>query len=107
MTHREHLADRRFHRSVELEHDGLRYTAGLGFYDDGRAAEVFLTCGKVGSLAETNARDGAILVSLLLQLGVPLKTLQHMVTRDARGEPLGPLGAVLDLLAAERQALAR
>lgn len=97
---REYLPARRAHESFDFEHVGLLYTAGIGFYGDGRVAEVFLGCGKAGTAVETNARDGAILVSLLLQLGIPLDTLRHMITRDARGGPMGPIGAVLDLLGA-------
>lgn len=102
MINRERLPNRRRQTVMEIDHAGHHYTVGVGFYQDGRPGEVFLNSGKAGTAVETNARDGAILLSLLLQLGVSLSTLQHMVTRDQRGAALGPLGAVLDLLISEQ-----
>lgn len=95
---RERLADRRYHESFVFDHGGLTYTAGVGFYPDGRVAKIFLSCGKAGSHAESNARDAAILASLVLQHGVPLERIRHTLTRDDRGSH-GPIGHALDLLA--------
>lgn len=96
---RDRLKNRRYHESIEFSHGGLRYIAGVGFYKDGRVAEIFLTCGKAGSLAESMARDAAILISVSLQCGVALADLRRTLTRDAREAALGPVGALLDLLA--------
>jgi hypothetical protein len=40
------------------------YTGGIGRFDDGRIAEDFINGAKVGSAAEANAQDAAIVVSL-------------------------------------------
>lgn len=36
------LPQRRRHIASDFEHNGHRYTAGLGFFDDRRLGEVFL-----------------------------------------------------------------
>lgn len=33
--------------------DGFRYTAGLGYFADGRLAEIFLNAEKIGTAIET------------------------------------------------------
>jgi len=42
---------------------------GIGRFDDGRIAEIFINGAKVGSTAEANAQDAAIVASLALQHG--------------------------------------
>jgi ribonucleoside-diphosphate reductase alpha chain len=86
---------------VDFEADGFRYTAGLGFFEDGRLAEVFLNSGKIGTAIETAARDSAVVASLALQHGVPADTIRHALTRNGDGGPSGPLGTLLDMLASE------
>jgi hypothetical protein len=97
---RKRLSNRRGHELVEFEHGGFRYTAGLGRFDGGRLAEIFLTTARSGTAIETAARDSAILLSLLLQHGGPIDMARHAVTRNEDGSASGPVGALLDLLAA-------
>jgi hypothetical protein len=60
MTQREPLPNRREHVLINFTTtDGFRYTAGLGYFDDGRLAEIFLNAEKVGTAIETTARDSA------------------------------------------------
>jgi hypothetical protein len=59
---------------------------------------VFINCGKTGGQSETLARDSAVLLSLALQHGVPLETIQHALTRNADGAASGPIGALVDLM---------
>jgi hypothetical protein len=99
---RERLPNRREHTVVNFTTtDGFTYTAGLGYFDDGRLAEIFLNAEKVGTAIETAARDSAVVASLALQHGVPPDTIRHALTRNGNGEASGPLGMLLDLLAAE------
>jgi hypothetical protein len=98
---RKRLPNRRGHMLLDFEADGFRYTAGLGFFEDGRLAEVFLNSGKIGTAIETAARDSAVVASIALQHGVPPDTIRHALTRDRNGNASGPLGTLLDLLAAE------
>lgn len=95
---RNRLPNRRGHVLLDFEADGFRYTAGLGYFDDGRLAEVFLNSGKIGTAIETAARDSAVVASIALQNGVSPDVLRGALTRNGNGEPSGPLGTLLDLL---------
>jgi ribonucleoside-diphosphate reductase alpha chain len=101
MSERAHLPHRRAHEVIDFEHDNHRYTAGIGRFDDGRIAELFLNCGKAGTHVEAVARDAAITASLLFQHGGSLEILRHALTRKGDGSAAGPLAAVLDILASE------
>jgi hypothetical protein len=81
----------------------FHYVAGIGRFDDGRLAEVFLTLPKPATAVEASARDAAIVASLALQYGVPLVTLQQALTRNGDGSPSSPLGRLLDLLASNAE----
>src|ERR1700720_474125 len=96
---RERLSNRRLHESFTFTHAGMRYTAGIGRFPDGRLAEVFLNGAKRGTDADTAAKDASIVASLALQHGVPCDVIQRAVTRNRDGTASGPLGASLDLLA--------
>jgi hypothetical protein len=97
---RQRLPNRRASESFAFTCGGMAYVATISRYDDDRPAEVFLTNHKVGSAAETAARDSAVVASIALQHGVELDTLRKALLRDSRGQPSGPLGIALDLLAA-------
>jgi hypothetical protein len=96
---RERLPNRRASETFNLECNGLRYTATIGRFADGRLAEIFLTNHKAGSQADANARDSAVVCSLALQFGVPLETIRGAVLRDSYGHASTPLGAALDAIA--------
>ncbi|HUZ32646.1 MAG TPA: hypothetical protein VMV19_11195 [Xanthobacteraceae bacterium] len=97
---RERLPHRREHMVINFTTaDGFRYTAGLGYFADGRLAEVFLNADKIGTAIETAARDSAVVASIALQHGVPPDIIRHALTRNGNGAAGGPLGALLDLLA--------
>lgn len=98
MTQRRTLPPKRSHAVFNFEHDGLRYTCGVGFFDDGSIGELFLSTDKPGSQAETVARDAAVVASIALQFGTPISVLRHAVTRDDAGAAAGPLGRALDLI---------
>jgi hypothetical protein len=74
MTDRRILPQRRYAETFEFAWGGLErsYAVTLGFYDDGALGEVFITGGKSGEQVEAVARDGAVLLSLALQHGIPL-----------------------------------
>jgi hypothetical protein len=99
MSARKRLSNRRASETVELMVCGLSYRATISRFDDGGIAEVFLSNHKVGSHADTAARDSAVVYSLALQFGVPLETTRRALMRDSQGRPNGPLGVALDLLA--------
>ena len=91
---RDRLPNRRLHWLYRFECDGQVYTGGIGRFDDGRIAEIFINGAKVGSAAEANAQDAAIVASLALQHGCPLETIHHALIRT--GGSGGPLAALLD-----------
>jgi len=64
---RQQLPNRRGHELLTFEHEGIRYTAGVGRFADGGLAEIFLATAKHGSALDVIARDAAVAASLLLQ----------------------------------------
>lgn len=87
---RTRMKDRRAHWLFRFECDGQSYTGGIGWFEDGRIAEVFINGTKVGTAAETNA---AIVASLALQHGCSVETIQHALARS--GGWVGPLATLL------------
>lgn len=59
-------------------------------------AEIFVTSRKIGSDAEAVCRDAAILLSLAVQYGCPLPTIQGALTRNEDGSPQSVMGRVVD-----------
>jgi hypothetical protein len=98
---RKHLPNRREHELLDFEHGSIRYTAGIGRFEDGTISEIFLNTGKHGTAVDTNAPDAAVAASLLLQYGCPAEVLRHALTRNGDGSASGPLARALDLLAAK------
>jgi hypothetical protein len=102
ITARERLPNRREHELLDFEHEGRRYTAGIGRFDDGRLAEIFMNVsGRAGDMVEVLARDTAVAASLCLQFGGDVETLRRALMRDSHGRPGSPVGELLDRLAAE------
>jgi hypothetical protein len=99
MSPRERLPNRRFSESFSVACAGLRYTATISRFPDGRLAEVFLSNTKPSSQSDVNARDAAVAASLALQFGCPLETLRRALLRDPNGNPSTPLGCALDAIA--------
>jgi hypothetical protein len=95
---RERLPNRRASETFPIEAAGLRYTATVSWFEDGRLGEIFLSNHKPGSQSDANARDAAVAASLALQYGCPLPVLQRALLRDAQGRPSTPLGAAIDRL---------
>jgi hypothetical protein len=94
------LPHRRGHELLDFEHAGHRFTAGLGYFDTGELAEVFLSVpGRSVTAIEAVARDAAVLTSICLQYGASAETIRHALTRNGDGSASGPVGVVLDLLA--------
>ena len=103
MTARERLPDRRRSESLTFELDGLRFTATLSRYQDGRIGELFLNNHKSGNQSDTNARDAAIVLSFALQHGADIDAIRKALCRDGAGRALGPIGAALDLVLPNNQ----
>jgi hypothetical protein len=98
---RERLPNRRASETFAFRCGGMDYTASISRFADGRLAEIFITNHKVGSGADTAARDSAIVCSIALQFGADVETIRKALCRDGRGKASGPLGIALDILAHE------
>lgn len=100
MTARNALPNRRHGEAFELTHGGQNsvFHVNVGRYADGSIGEVFISGSKSGTAFEAVARDGAILLSLALQHGVPLQTIKHALTREGNGSASTIVGAVVDRL---------
>ena len=97
MPDRDVLPQRRYAESFDIAHSKLApFSVTLGYYRDGRIGEVFISNVKAGSEVEAVARDGAVLLSLALQYGVPIETIKGTVTRNSDGTPSTVIGAVVD-----------
>jgi hypothetical protein len=99
MSSRRRLPNRRASETFNVEASGLRYTATISYFDDGRLGEVFLTNHRATSDAGAAAADSAVVASIALQHGVPVDVIRRALMRDSRGRARTPLGAVLDLIA--------
>jgi hypothetical protein len=98
---RERLPNRRAHTLLNIEAGGFRYVAGVGYYDDGRLAEIFLNAEKGGAAIDDTARDSAVVASIALQHGVDPDMLRRALMRGGNGAASGPLGTLLDQVATE------
>ena len=99
MTTRDRLPDRRSSESFSFEVSGLRYTATVSWFADGRIGELFLSNHKSNSAADVNARDAAITFSIAVQHGADPEVIRRALCRDAQGHASGPLGCALDHIA--------
>jgi hypothetical protein len=99
MTERQKLPNRRKHETISFKHGGFDYCAGIGRFDDGRLAEIFLNVAKSGTTIESHARDSAIVASIALQNGASVDVLRHALTRNSDGSASGAIGKLLDFLA--------
>jgi hypothetical protein len=98
MNQRKRLPHRHSSENISIEVAGLKFTATVSRYDDGRPAEIFLESNKTSSFASIMASDAAIAASLALQYGCPAEVLREALSRDAQNNASSPLGAVLDAL---------
>jgi hypothetical protein len=93
VANRERLPERRAAEVFDFEHNGRKWTACIGRFDDGRPAEIFLNTNKDSAVA-TLAQESAVIVSIALQYGAPAAVLQHALD----GRDTGPIGKALQLI---------
>ena len=74
------------------------YHVTTGYFPNGALGEIFLSTNKTGSQSEADARDFAILISLLLQHGCSLELISGALSRELDGSPSTLAGTVTDLL---------
>jgi hypothetical protein len=98
MSMRERLPDRRNCELIDFRSMGMKFTAGVGRFPDGRLAELFLDNHKARSAIGTLVRDLAIVTSFAVQHGADVEAIRNALCRDSAGRALGPLGQILDLI---------
>ena len=96
---RRRLPNRRGSLTFSIECAGLNYTVTTSRFATAEVGEIFISTRKIGSAADTAARDCAIAASIALQYGAAPETLRRALCRDTNGQASGPLAAALDLLA--------
>jgi hypothetical protein len=96
---RTELANRRGGYNFEFSHDGQRYSVSVREYA-GRPLEIFINGAKIDSSNDLIVRDVAVVLSIMLQYGVPLSDLaQSALGRNVDGTPSSPIGALIEILA--------
>lgn len=108
VAQREALPQRRAADTFEFNHINtswmsFKYRATIGFYDDGRPGEVFLSAAKLTTDMDIAARDSAILLSYALQHRADPHSIRTSMTRDPDGRPMGVIGTLLDIMCADNQ----
>lgn len=98
MTVRERLPNRRACQTLSFRCNGLDYVASVGWFADGRLAEIFISNGKAGSHSDAAARDSSITFSIACQYGADPDVIRRALCRDAQGNASSPLGVVLDII---------
>jgi hypothetical protein len=101
---RQRLPNRRHAETVELEHNGSRFTVTIGFYPDGRPGEVFTHGIRSGSNLDALLADACVVVSCLIQHGVEPREIASSMGRLGNAKPASIIGAVIDLAAGTSQA---
>jgi hypothetical protein len=101
---RQRLPNRRPAETVELEHNGSRFTVTIGFYPDGRPGEVFTHGIRSGSNLDALLADACVVVSCLIQHGVEPREIASSMGRLGNAEPASIIGVVIDLAAGMSQA---
>jgi len=103
---RHRLANRRAHESFAFEHGDMDFRISLGRelicierQRLGPVMEVFLNAEQVNSAVDVLVGDGAILISLLLQHGCSIETINHAMKRNQDGSPSSVLGRAAALIA--------
>ncbi len=80
---------------VDLNYDGFSFRVGLSRFPDGSPAEVLIDSTREGSTLDTYGKDVAALVSLLVQNGVDVSTIENALDRNSAS---GFAGCVVRLI---------
>ena len=96
---REELPARRGGENFDFIVGSTRFTASVRRKDTyGPITEVFINSSKIDSDVDLTMRDAAVVISIALQYGVPVRELAHAMGRNVDGEASSPVGKILDIL---------
>jgi hypothetical protein len=96
MSDRTRLPNRRPNETQEFNRDGINIKMTVGFKPAGEIGEIFLNADRANSMLDVLMSDAAIIASIALQQGVPLRQITHAIKRDKFGIAASPIGAALD-----------
>ena len=104
MSERRRLPQRRRSETYDIDYRGLKklHTVTLGYYDDGRIGEVFISAGQSGDVIEAMARDTAVIISIALQLGANIVDIKAALTRDDQDQATSIIAVVVDSMVARQ-----
>ena len=92
------LPQRRSAETFQLRFWNQPVSVTIGYYDDDTPGEIFIDAGKSGQDVQSTARDAAVVLSIALQHGATVDTIQHALTRLGDGSAASLLGVVIDRL---------
>lgn len=92
---RKTLPNRRYSETFDISCLGSNYAVQVGYYPEGQVGEIFINSHRVGSQADINARDAAVLLSLALQNGIAPDDVIESLMHDANGKPEGVVGMIV------------
>jgi hypothetical protein len=98
---RETLPNHRECVSFPLTWNNHKFVLRAAFFPDGRVAETFVASFKIGSEIQALSRDSTILISLALQHGCGLDTIQKALTKGEDGMPASLIGSMVDAIVDE------
>lgn len=81
------LLNRRRSVSFGFECGGHHYRATASRFADGTLGDLFLDTGTPNTTLQSNAETSAVLVSLLLQHGVPPRLIPHSIAEPIKIAP--------------------
>lgn len=92
------LPNRRHSEIVPIDHGGQEFVLSVGYFDDGRAGEVFARGAKSGSTMDSILADSAVAISLLLQHGATAAEIHRSMAQLPEGGPASVIGAITAML---------
>jgi hypothetical protein len=103
------LPARRHSETFEFEagvpgYSRAHFIATVGYYaPGGGVGEIFIHPQKTGSDRDIVMQEAAIAASFALQYGAQIEDLRKAMPRTTDGQPEGPIGTLLDLLAVAQE----
>lgn len=79
------MPGRRRSENTQLRFAGMDVEVQVGYYEDGRIGEVFMSTRKHGTTLDILLRDTALLISIALQYGSTLEELSKSAIRKEDG----------------------
>lgn len=102
---RRRLPNRRPAETFDLDAEGRRLTATVGFSREGLPSEIFLSGAKSGADLDAILADASVAISIALQYAVPPRKLAKSIAKipetieGPATRPASVIGTALDLLA--------